>query len=284
VMICGGGGKDSNPGTVTDNTCGVIDLSDLSTAIWKMENFGGIPRIMPDVVFLADGKVMYLNGAGLGTAGFNRFQNGTITTLVADNADTVPVLYDHKAIAGQRFTTLANAGIPRMYHSVATLLPSGKVFISGSNPNNVVRTSPDLKFPTEYRNQIYSPPYFFKGIPVHRIKSVAGKTTLNNGAILVKFNTNVKVSVETTTSDVKFSAALIHFGFVTHSTHMSQRYVGIKITNTTLVSTIDNKRLFQLNVLMPPNGNIMPPGRHHYLFINNKGTPGATAIEVNLQK
>nr|CAG8596440.1 1178_t:CDS:10 [Entrophospora candida] len=283
IMICGGGkGTDFN--TVADNTCGTIDLSNLNKTEWKMENFGGFPRVMPDGVMLADGKVMYLNGAGKGIAGFNRFNSSsnTVTTLVADDPATIPVLYDPEAKAGQRFTSLSDAGIARMYHSVATLIPNGKVFISGSNPNPVVRTGKDLKFPTE--NQIYTPPYFFKDVPGHKITSVAGKTSLNKDtAILVKFNQVVKVLVETTTTDVDFTGALIHSGFVTHSTHMSQRYVALKIKKTSLTSNAA-KKVFTLDVVMPPNGNMMPPGRHHYLFINNKGVPAATAIEINLQK
>ncbi|CAJ0628447.1 15041_t:CDS:1 [Entrophospora sp. SA101] len=111
-----------------------------------------------------------------------------------------------------------------------------------------------------------------------------GKTLLNKDtAILVKFNQVVKVLVETTTTDVNFTGALVHFGFVTHSTHMSQRYVATKIKKTSLISNAA-KKVFALDVEMPPNGNMMPPGRHHYLYINNKGVPAATAIEINLQK
>ncbi|CAJ0752012.1 16314_t:CDS:10 [Entrophospora sp. SA101] len=245
VMVCGGG-KGTNFNTVADNTCGTIDLSDLNKADWKMEDFGGFPRIMPDGVILADGKVMYLNGAGKGIAGYNKFNKNNTVTIVADNPSTTPVLYDPEAKAGQRFTSLKNAGIARMYHSVATLLPND--------------------------------------VPGHKITSVAGKTLLNKDtAILVKFNQVVKVLVETTTTDVNFTGALVHFGFVTHSTHMSQRYVATKIKKTSLISNAA-KKVFALDVEMPPNGNMMPPGRHHYLYINNKGVPAATAIEINLQK
>lgn len=48
-----------------------------------------------------------------------------------------PLIYDPELPAGSRFVSkgLSPSLIPRMYHSVATLLPDGSVFVSGSNPN-----------------------------------------------------------------------------------------------------------------------------------------------------
>lgn len=47
-----------------------------------------------------------------------------------------PVYYNPTAAAGSRFDTSASAStIPRMYHSTATLLADGSVFVAGSNPN-----------------------------------------------------------------------------------------------------------------------------------------------------
>jgi hypothetical protein len=275
IMICGST-KTFNVTSPAENSCGRINLSNLDTANWAMEDFGGLGRLMPDAVILADGKVMFLNGAGVGVAGFNKANQFT-----ADKPVLTPVLYDHRAAAGKRFTSLANQSIPRMYHSVATLLPSGQVFITGSNPHGSVTTN--VKFPTEYRNQLYKPPYFFKGVPIATIKSVGGKTTLNQGAIPVRYNQISIVTVEVAASIGNvFTAALVRFGFVTHSTNMSQRYVVTSVKNTTLISTVDGKSTFKLDVLMPPNGNMIPPGRN-YLFINNKGVPGTTAVEVNIQ-
>jgi hypothetical protein len=69
-----------------------------------------------------------------------------------------PVLYDPAVPAGQRFSSvgLPTSTIPRLYHSVATLVPSGNIMIAGSNPNKDVSTA---KYPTEYRVEWLSPPY-----------------------------------------------------------------------------------------------------------------------------
>lgn len=46
--------------------------------------------------------------------------------------------------------------IPRLYHSVASLTPSGEVMIAGSNPNDDISTT---KYQTEYRVEWLRPPY-----------------------------------------------------------------------------------------------------------------------------
>ena len=43
--------------------------------------------------------------------------------------------YDPKQPRGSRWSKGGVTSIPRMYHSSATLLPDGTVFVSGSNPN-----------------------------------------------------------------------------------------------------------------------------------------------------
>ncbi|MGB8703004.1 MAG: hypothetical protein WCD18_26610 [Thermosynechococcaceae cyanobacterium] len=52
------------------------------------------------------------------------------------------------------WTEVASNSVPRLYHSVALLLPNGKVLLAGSTPP---------KKPTELRLEIYSPPYLFQG-------------------------------------------------------------------------------------------------------------------------
>ena len=71
ILICGGVAKQ-DVNQKADNSCGRINLSNLDNAQWEIEDFGGLPRNMPDSVILADGKVMFLNGAGKGTAGYSK--------------------------------------------------------------------------------------------------------------------------------------------------------------------------------------------------------------------
>lgn len=82
----------------------------------------------------------------MGSAGY-----GTDDWVSGQSYATDPVLrpayYNHSAPAGKRFdSNLPSSTIERLYHSTATLLPDGSVFISGSNPNSDVvtqETNPD---------------------------------------------------------------------------------------------------------------------------------------------
>jgi hypothetical protein len=52
---------------------------------------------------------------------------------------TLQVLYDPEAPAGKRITELASSRIHRYYHSNALLLPSGDVWVAGSELGKAVR-------------------------------------------------------------------------------------------------------------------------------------------------
>ncbi|CAG8674055.1 7989_t:CDS:2 [Dentiscutata erythropus] len=272
ILICGGNEK-MDPKNGAENSCGKIDLSDLDKADWELDNFGGLPRVMPDCVILADGKTLFLNGAGNGTAGYSSSNN---KHLKADNPVLTPVLYDDQKPLGKRFKKLDPSTIPRLYHSVATLIPDGRVFIAGSSPQATVVLK-GVKFPTEYRIELFSPPYLSLNQARATIKSVAGSSKINQGPIEVNYDNPVEVSVDISDNKPKFTAALVHYGFITHSTHMSQRYVVCIVQN---VTSKDNG--YTMNVVMPPNGNIIAPGPG-YLYILNKGVPGESAVHLHLK-
>ncbi|KAF0523439.1 galactose oxidase [Gigaspora margarita] len=272
VLICGGNDKNNikNPAS---NTCGRIDLSDFDKAEWVTEDFGGLPRVMPDGVILADGKIMFLNGAGIGTAGYSAKKNQEVK---ADNPVFTPLLYDDQQSKGNRFQKLDSSTIPRLYHSVATLIPNGKVFIAGSSPQSAIVLE-GVKFPTEFRIELFSPPYLSLNQARANIKSVNGSEKINQGPIDVFYDNPMEVTVDIPDNQPEFTAAIVHYGFITHSVHMSQRYVTCQIQN---VTAKDNG--FTMQVIMPPNGNMMPPGPV-YLYINNKGAPCESAVHLHIK-
>jgi hypothetical protein len=95
------------------------------------------------MVPLPDGTILIVNGAQQGQAGF---ASATQPNLNA-------VLYDPSLPIGTRFSILGSTIVPRMYHSEATLLPDGRVIISGSDPQ-------DNRFPEEYRIEVNFQLYF----------------------------------------------------------------------------------------------------------------------------
>ncbi|CAG8453981.1 14976_t:CDS:2 [Cetraspora pellucida] len=247
IIFCGGS-FDLKPEGLADSTCARIDLSK-DNATWETEDFGNPaqPRVMADGVLMPDGKLLYINGAANGFAGWD---TGTPTNRLhsAQNPIKTPFLYDPLANNGSRWTTLASSTIVRVYHSNAFLTPDGTVFVSGSNPN--------------------SPP-----CPTCAT-SINGLT-----AIVVNYNQVVTIVVDLNLqSGVTFTACLIHHGFVTHSNHMSQRMVVLKVE-----SVIPTDKGYAIDVTMPPNENMMPPGRNTYLYILSNGVPADTAAEVDLR-
>ncbi len=78
-------------------------------------------------MLLPNGKVVILNGAQRGVPG-GRIAGGG---MAKDPAYTA-VYYDPDAPAGKRMKVLATSTIKRYYHSNALLLPSGDVWVAGS--------------------------------------------------------------------------------------------------------------------------------------------------------
>ena len=95
------------------------------------------------MVSLPDGTMLIVNGALQGYGGFG----------LANNPNFNAVLFDPTQPIGQRFSILNNTIVARMYHSEATLLPDGRVLISGSDPQ-----SPD--YPEEFRIEVISTAFF----------------------------------------------------------------------------------------------------------------------------
>jgi len=192
-----------------------------------------------------------LNGAQIGYAGFLRASNPIYT----------PVVYDPDAPHGQRFTEWTPSNIARMYHSVATLLPDGTVFVAGSNQNSEVRFE-NVPFPTEYRVESFTPPYLTTDLERPEIVSeIPEKLTYDQKLDIV-------IDVKATDKyepDVTFMIG--HRGFVTHSTHMSQR-----VTKLVSTKTSEDGTKITYSVAMPPNANLMPPGPHYIHMLNN-GVP-----------
>ena len=89
------------------------------------DNLPNGPQTMTDGTLLPDGTLLLTNGAHKGSAG----------GYMADEPATQALQYDPTSPKGTRFTKLERSEIPRLYHSVSILLPSGEVLIAGSNPD-----------------------------------------------------------------------------------------------------------------------------------------------------
>ncbi|GAB1526602.1 hypothetical protein RhiTH_009804 [Rhizoctonia solani] len=223
---------------------------------------------MPEGVLLPTGQVLIINGASTGTAGYANLKD-QVGVSNADNPVFQPVLYDPDAPAGKRFSRegLPTSNIPRMYHSVATLLPSGAIFVAGSNPNEDVT---ERTYGTEYRTEILYPDYMSKPRPV--ITRVPDNIEYNRFNRVIFSMPGAKRSHRRGIFDFffkKVEVVLMDFGFATHGVHMDQRLVS-------LATFTYGKRHLQFQG--PPNPNVYPPGPA-WLFVIVDGVP-SEAVKV----
>ncbi|KAF8595713.1 hypothetical protein BDV93DRAFT_528472 [Ceratobasidium sp. AG-I] len=220
ILLCGGSEvSDIIPGdqlsskTPASAQCSRMALNSKGIKKgWQVEKMPG-PRMMPDGVLLPDGKVLIINGAASGTAGYGNVQE-QVGLSNAANPVLQPLLYDPEAPAGKRFSSegLPTSNIARMYHSVATLLPSGAVMIAGSNPNENVETR---TFGTEFRTEMLFPDYMSKPRPsIISFDKILKYAKGSQARITSPFGKHKRGLFN------KVEVVLMDLGFATHGVHI----------------------------------------------------------------
>jgi hypothetical protein len=241
AMLFGGAGVScpilASAATPATATCEILDLSAPDPA-WQSAPPMFHPRVMPDAVLLPDGTVLVTNGSSTGVA-----DNGLNPVFATD-------LYDPTLDA---WSPMRSMKVPRLYHSVALLLPDGRVLVGGKDKDN---NPAPFKW-SEYRVEIFSPPYLFRG---PRPTILAAPATVDHDALF---------TVATPNAAAIASAALIRPGAVTHSFNHSQRFVGLTITTRTGNS---------VTLKAPPDANIAPPGHYMLFLLDGLGVPSVAAF------
>ncbi|KAG8908124.1 hypothetical protein FRB99_000152 [Tulasnella sp. 403] len=277
MVFCGGTNLQPNQwNTVVlkvpaDATCVRIspDISD------QFEDDDTLPdgRVMGNFILMPNGLIFLVNGVNQGTAGY-----GNDTWAEGHSYGTSPLLepliYNPDAPKGSRFSSagLSASTVPRLYHSVATMLPDGSILVSGSNPN------PDYtiteKWSTEYRVERFYPSYYSQ----HRPEPVGLPTSIGYGGAYF----NVTLSATDLGSDAKTAlqntrVVIMRFGFSTHAIttltedllqNFGQRYLQLNSTYSLDLSGSATLHVSQ----MPPNPSIFAPGPA-WVFVVVNGVP-----------
>jgi galactose oxidase len=190
-------------------------------------------RTFANGVVLPDGQVLVVGGVNHGK-GFD--DSGAIMT---------PELFDPKL---ETWTTMAVMRVPRTYHSIALLLPDGRVMAGGGGLcGDCTVNHPNV--------ELFSPAYLFKG--------ARPKLELVPGGVRYGAAFLVKASDEIT----QFS--LIRNSSVTHSTNTDQRLLKLEFKRDVAE---------QFTVKSPANANLAPPGYYMLFGLNANDVPSMAKI------
>ncbi|KAF9261122.1 DUF1929-domain-containing protein [Marasmius fiardii PR-910] len=242
-------------------------------------------RTMGQFIILPTGQLLVVNGGLNGTAGYSDHTGQTSSYAdmpfgmsLASGPVGTPAIYDPNAKAGRRWTNagLQTSNIARLYHSSAILLPDASVLIAGSNPNVDVNLT--TYFPTEYRAEIFYPPYF---AATTRPKPSGIPRTLTYGGN--SFDITIPSSSYSGSSNSAADntyVSVVRPGWTTHAMNMGQRY--LQLNNT---YTVNKDGSLTLHVSqMPPNANIFQPGPA-WVYVTVNGIPSnGTMVTVGSGK
>ena len=155
------------------------------------------------------------------------------------------------------WTVHASAMIPRLYHSMALLLPDGSVLVGGGGAPGPLKN---------LNAEIYHPPYLYSSTGTFAARPTidTAPDTLNIGDV---FAMNVTASAVS-------RVTLVKTGAVTHSFNMDQRFLELQF----------NGSGGTLSVTAPTSAAAATPGYYLLFVIDNNGVPSVgKIIKINIQ-
>jgi hypothetical protein len=264
VMLIGGFGNSFAP---------VSDVESINLAAgsptWTIRESMKLPRVYHTATLLPDGKVLVSGGVGCpGSVNIKTFNVNGVPTCSEGQALS-PELWDPQT---GKWTTMNKHNDVRAYHSIAALLPDGRVLVGGGGLPGAVGETGLFGAPITDVNQdwarmfghfsieIFSPPYLFdaNGNPATRPVITSAPANVTYGETIF---------VGTTNSGLQPKVSLVRLASVTHGTNQDQRLVSIDPV------PVANG----INVTIPTSANKLPPG-HYMLFVLNNGVPSVSKI------
>ena len=208
----------------------VVDANQPSPR-WRQTAPMALPRVWHNLTVLPDGNVL-VTGGGQTVDQFNLAAASLEAEMWSPTTET--------------WTTMATSQVPRFYHSVATLLPDGRVLVAGGGRDGVDQLSAE----------IYSPPYLFKG----------ARPAIGSAPSVVQYGGNFTVQTPDASRIAKVS--LISLGSVTHAFDENQRFVPLTFQAAGGGLTVQG----------PADGNVAPPGYYMLFLLDTAGVPSTAAM------
>jgi hypothetical protein len=277
----GGGGPNSFDHVRDPADPLAADVLDTATQNWTSVGPMSFGRTNGHCVLLPDATVLICGGHD------NYKWQDSAAASYPGLAPTHPSLIAEIFTPGGGFTTVppadrGNPGTqmqdPRMYHSVALLLPDGRVFTAGgADPNH---HEPTVTYPGTWDGrtygpgmalnsktfEFYQPPYFFKG-PRPTITDVK-----RNGAMTRRVEYGQQLTIETGQAGTIEKVVIMRPNAVTHHTDSDQRYVSLAFTPAAS----------HVTATMVNDPKLAPPGYYMLWIVDTTKRPCEEAVFIQL--
>ncbi|MEU7581084.1 galactose oxidase-like domain-containing protein [Streptomyces sp. NPDC041068] len=211
VLIAGGGGYDMHSQAPAVSATSIADLTATAPTYRAVEPMHH-PRMHLCAALLPDRTVLISGGAEM-----------------EEDADTA--VHDAEIFdpMTEKWVRAARARVPRLYHSVALLAADGRVLTAGSNPQRKAE---------DWRIEVYSPPYLFRG-PRPRL-ALSTESGTYGGSVSAQTDVPPRIT----------KISLIRPGATTHSCDNEQRLVDVSFAVEPT----------GLRLQLPSDRNLAPPG------------------------
>jgi galactose oxidase len=239
LTVGGAPSYENNPATANAYVLTIAGGTVTTRKVASMANTRAFANSVP----LPDGKVAVFGGQNYPVP----FTDNT-AVLNAELWDPV----------SESFTTMANATVPRTYHSVALLMPDGRVFTGGGGLCGTGCAT------NHFDGQVFTPPNLLDadGSPAPRPKLTKAPAAAGNGD-----------TINVTTDKAVTAFAIIRMGTATHSVDTDQRRLS-------LVPTPGADGGYDLTI--PADPGVALPGYWMLFAMDAKGVPSiARTIRIS---
>jgi FtsP/CotA-like multicopper oxidase with cupredoxin domain len=223
VMIIGGGVSDDTGHKPSSDKVDIVDLKEANPSYRATASLHTI-RMHLNAVLLPDRTVCVCGG------GRSSEHDPALEAEIYDPARA-------------EWTRAASATVPRLYHSIALLLPDGRALTGGSNP---------VAGDEETRLEIFYPPYLFRG-PRPIILSAPARGSHGDD-----------IEIETPSAAGVQWIQLIRPAATTHSFDFDQRLIDL---------TFHRHGACRLHATLPAEPNLAPPGWYMLFLVNDRRIP-----------
>ena len=141
---------------------------------------------------------------------------------------------------------------PRGYHSIAMLLPDGRVLSAGDDLQSAVFDD-NLNDAYDTTFELYSPPYLFKG----------PRPVVTDAPAKANYGQTVDLQIEGDASSIA-RVTLVAPGSNTHALDMNQRQLELRVVG---------RNGNTVTVLAPPTAAAAPPGDYMLFALSTQGVP-----------